>query len=235
MNDDRLRAALATPPRTVDDAVSLMESIDAILPPRDGVACFNRLYLETTRNVRGAIANARFEDPAFLARLDVVFAGLYFDAIRRDLAEPGSASRAWTALIACRDRPRTHPLQFALAGMNAHINFDLPRALVMTTRELGGTVEMGSPRHRDFEAVNRVLAETEAAVKRVFLQGHVAELDEAMGQVDDRVALWSIARARDAAWTQGETLWFVRDTPLAPALTTSLDRTIGLVGRALLL
>jgi hypothetical protein len=233
MSHDAVRAALAATPTSVDDAVSIMEALAAALPPTDGVACFNRLYLETTKNVREAIVGAVFEDAAFLTRLDVVFANLYFDALRSDLAAPRTAPRAWEALLCHRARPRTHPLQFALAGMNAHINFDLPRALLLTTRELGGTVAAGTPRHRDFESVNKVLAQTEAAVKKLFLQGALSQIDDALGDVDDRVALWSIAKARDAAWTQGETLWFVRGTPLEGALVTTLDRTVSLIGAAL--
>ena len=229
-----LAAALARPTVGVADVLATLEAIGAALPPADGVARFNALYLAMTRAVDGAIRDARFEDPAFMARFDAVFADQYFEALRRDLTVPDTVSRSWRALIDRRGAPGVHPLQFALAGMNAHINYDLARTLVITTRELGGTVATGSPRHRDFLAINHVLAETEATVKCQFLDGVIATLDHALGPLDDRAALWSIARARDAAWTHGEVLWMLRDTPLATAYETTLDRTVSLVGAALL-
>ena len=62
-------------------------------------------------------------------RLDVVFAGLFFAAVDALERDPASAA----AGLACRcSRQRSRggiaPLQFALAGMNAHINRDLPVA-----------------------------------------------------------------------------------------------------------
>ncbi len=220
--------------RTVAEVIATMEAIDQRLDRADGVGCFNRLYLETTRQVGSALDASRFEDPAFMERLDVVFAGLYFDALRRELAARGSGPRAWDALFEARARRPMHPLRFALAGMNAHINYDLARAVVLTARELGGAVASDSARHRDFLAINRVLADTEAGVKRRFVEGSLAAIDAALGDVDDRTAIWSIARARDAAWTQSLVLWTLRGTALEGAYAATLDRSVGLVGRALL-
>ena len=45
-------------------------------------------------------------------------------------------------------------LQFALAGMNAHINNDLAHALVLTWQETGGELGRDSPERRDYEKVN---------------------------------------------------------------------------------
>ncbi len=235
--DDSTRGlyeALEARARTVPEVIATMEAIARCLDPADGVACFNRLYLETTRQVGAALDASRFEDAGFMERLDVVFAGLYFDALRRELAARGTAPRAWDALFEARARRPVHPLRFALAGMNAHINYDLARALVRAAAELGGDVASDTPRHRDFLSINRVLADTEATVKRTFVGGALATLDDAMGQVDDRTAIWSIARARDAAWTQGLVLWTLRGTALEGAYAATLDRSVGLVGRALL-
>ena len=43
-------------------------------------------------------------------------------------------------------------------------------------------------------------------------------------------------RARDAAWTNGQALWALKEMPpLATAFLDSLDRMVGLAGRGLLL
>ena len=68
------------------------------------------------------------------------FAWLYFDAIAA--ADPPSA---WRPLFASAERRGILPLQFAFAGMNAHINRDLPVALVETWGELGLEPRAGGP------------------------------------------------------------------------------------------
>ena len=116
---------VSIPALTMDDAIERMAAIDAALPPSDGVAHFNRMYRKVTEEVRGAHDQQSFERAEFLERLDVVFANLYFDAV--DCSVQGrEIPAAWAPLFHHRDRGHTYPIQFALAGMNAHINHDLP-------------------------------------------------------------------------------------------------------------
>ena len=63
------------------------------------------------------------------------------------IATPADTPSAWVPLFAQRSRRGVAPLQFALAGMNAHINRDLPVALVTTCRELGLDLRDGSREH----------------------------------------------------------------------------------------
>ena len=216
-----------------------MQSTLAPLPRNDGVACFTRLYLAVTEGVQERLAGFVFADPAFLARLDVVFANLFFTALD---ASAGKDSRdlphAWTPLIEGRAARGIAPLQFALAGMSAHINRDLPVALVTTCTELGIGLEEGSPQHRDFEHVNAVLAEVEAQVKAQYLTGFLRTLDRLVHRIDrldDIVAMWNVARARDAAWVNAEALWALQgDAGLSANYLVALDRMVGLTCRGLL-
>ena len=100
------------------------------LPESDGVACFTRLYLSVTEGVEQQLGGFAFQDPRFLARLDVVFAGLFFSALDASRSDPSAMPRAWAPLVEARAARGIAPLQFALAGMSAHINRDLPVALV---------------------------------------------------------------------------------------------------------
>jgi len=213
-------------PETIADVIARMREIGDSLPPRDGVACFTRLYLAVTEAV--AETEERFTSPEFLTRLDVRFANLYFSA----LEDP---PRAWAPLLGARARPAIAPIQFALAGMNAHINRDLPLALVQTVEELGLELDSDGPEHADFVAVNGLLVATEERVKRDFVTGDLAIADEALGEVDDVIAMWNVERARDAAWTNAETLWLLKGSPdLAGAFMLALDRMVGFAGRGLL-
>jgi hypothetical protein len=232
----RLQKALAGPrPKTVPQVVERLRAIEAALPPRDGVRAFTTLYLAVTENVQAALRPGAFRDTAFVERLDVVFANLFFTALKAFTADPAKAPRAWAPLCAARSRRRIAPLQFALCGMNAHINRDLPVALVQTAKEAGLDLERAKREHSDFTAVNAILARTEAAVKKRFATGLVGVADAALGELDDRVAMWDVGRAREAAWVQGQILWTLRAIPpLSRRYLDTLDRTVGFAGRGLL-
>jgi hypothetical protein len=231
-----LAQVLATPAsRSVPEVIERLRAIDTALPTRDGVAWFTKLYLEVTEGVSRALVPAAFRDPEFLARLDVVFANLYFAALREWLAEPGHAPRAWVPLFSCRKRRRVAPIQFALAGMNAHINRDLPVALVAVCRERKVDLARARAQHGDFVRVNALLEAAEATAKRWFSTGFVGVADVALGAKDDRIAMWNVGRARDAAWVQAQALWALRAFPaLQRRYLETLDRTVGFAGRGLL-
>jgi hypothetical protein len=65
---------------SIAEVVEIMTLIEGALPRTDGVWWFNHLYLRVTLAVRGAMGTTTFRDQAFLERLDVMFANLYFDA-----------------------------------------------------------------------------------------------------------------------------------------------------------
>lgn len=220
---------------TIAGVIARMEEIDALLPRKDGVAYFNRLYLEVTKAVLAASGNTTFEDPRFLDRLDVVFAGLYFDAA----GTIGTGARcpvAWRPLIEERGESRA-PIQFALAGMNAHINHDLPLAVVQTCAELGAAPGDDTPQHADYERVNSILKTVEAEVAAWFDTGVIADIEDVTPkQVDTALAMWSIVAAREIAWDHAQVIWKLRHVPgLADAYADILARTTELSGRAMLL
>jgi uncharacterized protein DUF5995 len=223
-----------TAPASIDEVIERLESIDAPLARSDGVGSFTRLYLDVTRAVQKQLAQATFADPVFLARLDVSFAGLYFEAVDACARDPQEVPRAWAPLFELRARRGIAPLQFALAGMNAHINRDLPVALVACWRERGA----GPTDQADFDRVNDVLARVEGSVKQHYLGGTLRRLDRLVHRVDridDVVAMWDVRRARDAAWVNAQALWALRDDErLSARYLAVLDRTIGLAGRGLL-
>jgi hypothetical protein len=229
----------APPPSTVAEVIARMEAIARPLSDSDGVACFTRLYLEVTEGVHAELGALTFADPPFVADLDIRFANLFFDAVD-ELAKPGGGNvpRAWAPLFEARSRRGVAPLQFAIAGMNAHINRDLPLAVVASCRHAAVEPEEGSPQHADYLRINQLLATVEGRIKEQYLSGWLHRLDRVLHRIhrlDDIVAMWNITRARDAAWTNAEALWTLRDSP---ALTTrylaTLDRSVGLAGRALL-
>jgi len=224
------------PAASVDEVVSVMTAIDQTLLPSDGLWWFNHLYLQVTLNVRTAMTTATaFRDTAFLERLDIVFANLYFDAVAVGDVDPEAAPPAWRPLLKARATTHVHPLQFALAGMNAHINRDLPAGIVTVFEQLGGTPRPSDARHADFERVNGILEIVEAQIKSDFATGVVGKIDALGGPVDDRIAMWSVRAARATAWTNAQVLWSLKRKPaLRHDYFDRLDRFTGFAARGLL-
>jgi hypothetical protein len=224
--------------QTVAAVIARMESILEPLPADDGVACFTRLYLAVTRGVQAQLARVTFADPEFLTKLDVRFAELFFAAVDASETAGGEIPHAWKPLFAARSHKGIAPLQFALAGMNAHINRDLPLAVVESC--LGRHIELDddSPQHADYLSVNALLASVEAEQRERYLSGWLRRLDRLLHRVhriDDVLAMWNVERARDAAWTNAQALWAIRDDRgLSASYLSALDRTVGFAGRGLL-
>jgi hypothetical protein len=226
------------PPSHIADVIRRLRTIEASGSRSDGVVCFARLYREVTEGVGGELTRRGFADNRFLETLDVHFAGLFFSALESYGRDPAGTPAAWAPLFAQRSRRGIAPLQFALAGMNAHINRDLPVALVTTCHELGLDLGEGSREHADFERVDVLLAHVEARVKSQYVTGWLAWVDRLvhrLRRIDDVVAMWDVERARDAAWTNARALWVLDDEPpLASDYLVALDRMVGFASRGLL-
>jgi len=211
-----------------------MEAIAAPLAKDDGVAAFNELYLAVTRAVIEETRADTYEDPTFISRLDVVFADLYFEAVD-DAAAKRKIPKAWAPLFEKRHTPGIAPLQFAIAGMNAHINHDLAIALVDVCDEKELDLDEGTVQHRDYLVVNKTLERVEGEIKQRYTQGIIGDLDKALGPLDDVLANWSVARARDNAWMTARTIRALRGMPMVyDQFMAGLARNVGFAGRGLL-
>jgi hypothetical protein len=108
-----------------------MESLLAPMRERnDQRQYFLAVYMRTTAAVKDDLSRGGFVDPEWTERWDVVFADLYLDALEAWNAT-GDAPGPWAiAFGAANIAPRVPPLRHLLLGMNAHINYDLPQALI---------------------------------------------------------------------------------------------------------
>src|SRR5271170_6315772 len=134
-----------------------MQRIDGILPGNDGLKWFNKLYLMVTQRIDTQPPPQGWEDATWLTRLDVVFAGFYFSAVAGALQQNPNTASSWDSLFEARNTAGIDRIQFALAGMNAHINHDLALALLQTDGELHLTPALQSPEHDDYQRVNVLL------------------------------------------------------------------------------
>jgi hypothetical protein len=220
----------------VQDVITTMRGIDGVLPEEDGLKWFNALYLMVTCGVEEQSRNGNWQDAAWLNRLDVVFAKLYFAAIVSCGVQDGLTPKSWNALFEARKCRGIDRIQYALAGMNAHINHDLAIALERMAAPDGRFPMRDGARHRDFQHVNDILERAETTMRAQLATGLVAEIDRELGDLDSVAALWKVRKAREAAWTNGEVLWQLRGLPrLRNEFAERLDRMTELAGQGLLL
>ncbi len=213
----------------VDGVVSRLRALDAALPARDGVAVFNRVYLAVTEAVDRRIDAGRFPDARAAITLDVRFAERYLAAVDAVAGERRPPA-CWRPLFAFRHHPGVRPLQFALAGINAHIGHDLALAVVDTCRTLTCAP---ADLEDEFDQVGDLLVTLEERIREDLTPG--PELLRIADPLTHLLGAWSLERARDAAWTAARTLWALRGLPdVAEEMTERLDAAVGLAGRMLL-
>jgi Family of unknown function (DUF5995) len=125
----------------------------------DARLAFHATYLRTTEAVAAALQDGAFADADWVDRWDVAFAQLYTSALDADRrGEPVPAPWA-VAFGAAEEQPGLPPVRHVLLGMNAHINYDLPQALlaVISDEEFSDPA-VRARREADHRAIDEVLA-----------------------------------------------------------------------------
>jgi hypothetical protein len=162
------------PERDIATVVAAMDDRLLRMPPdRSAQRLFLQTYRRTTLAVGKAVDDAQFEDPEWVERWDVAFADLYLAALDLDLAGSPEVPRPWRLAF---DAPASlAPLRHVLLGINAHINYDLPQALlaVIDDDEFLDPLVVAR-RRRDHERIDGVLS------------GRVAAEDDELGALSAR-------------------------------------------------
>jgi hypothetical protein len=230
--DPILAAAVQTTPQSIADVVQILDAIEAACADGDGLKWFNELYLQVTQAVEARVNAAGFANPAWVAALDVRFARFYFAAIQSALSggSQGKAPGCWQALFDRRHQTAIARIQFAMAGMNAHINHDLPQAVLDICQTTGVPPQHGTAQYNDFTALNTTLDSLIEAAKVALNVRLLGDALPPASRLEDTLAAWSLADAREAAWNNAELLWHLADAPLAAS--TLLDGLDGLTAVA---
>jgi hypothetical protein len=217
---------------TIADVITRMQAIDALLPANDGLKWFNRLYLMVTEQVDLHPPGGAWQSAVWLTRLDVVFAGLYFSSVAGFLGGLPVPS-AWNALFESRYRIGIDRIQFALAGMNAHINHDLALALLVTDAELNLVPGPDSLEFADYQSVNDLLNTVMPSALTMLATDTLGVLAQDTGKVGRLLAFWNICSARDLAWAFANHLRSLAE-PSRDVARNAQDAVTGTLGRAIL-
>jgi hypothetical protein len=140
---------------------------------------------------------------------------------------------AWNALFEARYTSGIDRIQFALAGMNAHINHDLALALLSTDAELNVVPVAGSAESVDYQSVNELLRTVMPSALTMLATDTLGVLAEDTGKIGRLLAFWDICSARNLAWDFATHLrdqtGLTRDAAIA-----AQDAMTGALGRAIL-
>jgi hypothetical protein len=191
----------------IDELISRMK---ALLEPLEGAGdqrlYFHATYLRTTIAVAGEISRGGFADAAWVERWDVVFADLYLDALEGGKAGRG-LSRPW--VIAFGAPAGLPPLRHVLLGMNAHINYDLPQALVaVISDDQFDDAALLAGRQADHRAIDEVLASRVTAEEDelIRLSGPAPLLDRLLRPVSRLATQRFLREAREKVWANATML-----------------------------
>jgi uncharacterized protein DUF5995 len=236
--DDQLAALISNDVGSIDAVAGALQAMDAILDgSRDGLKWFNTLYLQVTLAVEQRVAQNDFGDPegaSFIANLDFVFADLYFAALRAWLSG-GNPPESWRVMLEQRADPAVARIQFALAGVNAHINRDLMLAVVKTCGQAGIKPLPATVQYQAYTALNPTLDSLIEAAKRELMVSLPGDALPGADRVQEVVASWSVAAARESAWVNAEILSTVgSEAGLSARFIETVDGTAALAGKALL-
>jgi Family of unknown function (DUF5995) len=229
-----LEIVTATARTTISEVIDVMQSIDGVLPNNDGLKWFNLLYLTVTTEIHDHPPADGWRDVLWITKLDVVFANFYFAAIANFLSQRTGTPSSWQALFETRYRAGIDRIQFALAGMNAHINHDLSLALLQTNAELQRIPLPKGPEHDDFEHINDILEAVLPRALAFLATGILGEVVQDTGKIGRLLAIWNVRVARDLAWDFADHLRHLTGLARNIALRAQ-DKLTGALGRGLLL
>ena len=227
--------------RSIHEVVRIMEAIQALVGRQDGVWWFTELYRRVTVSVDEACETRFFRYPEWMRCLVIEFAKLYFEALESWLAgRYRECPPAWRVLFSRRLLLRKRgysPLQFALAGVNAHIQRDLAFAAIRATKQYaGGKLSMDQVRG-DYTRVNRILEQVEVDAMRIMATGWIRALADRVHPLDRFAAMQMIRVARAIAFQVGKAQLSLegRAPRFAKALQTGVEWYAWFWGRVLLL
>jgi Family of unknown function (DUF5995) len=204
--DAELAKATSSAAASIPDVLATMQAIDNICVDGDGLKWFNWIYTQVTEAVENRVTVGGFEDSAWLSELDVQFANLFFSALNANLTGnpcPG----CWAAMFAVRNQIDIARIQFALAGMNAHINHDLPLAIIATCNATGTVPQHASPQYQDYTGLNDPMDALIDVAKKTLNVRLLGDAMPAESHLEDTIAAWNLATAREKAWDTAESLW----------------------------
>lgn len=213
----------------IDD---VLVQLRAIIETHRGspMAFFPAVYRATTARVKAGIEKGTFADGARMDRFVTVFANRYLASLDAAPGVAATPARSWQVAFDTVARPHTMILQHVLLGMNAHINYDLPLAVIAASN--GSNV---AELEQDFNAINDILEALLDPVQEVIdgFSPLLNVLDKVGGRTDEQLVTFSIKTARAEAWHEANRL-AGESAKQRERSNQSLDRRVALLASSII-
>jgi hypothetical protein len=220
-------------PKDLATAIARMKAIETDLIARhDGRAVFVSTYLQILRATDESVRQpGYFEDPACVTAEALRFVQYYLDNYaayeRGDMA---NVAKPWKSAFDRAASGKGLAFENLILGINAHVNYDLPRALAVVNAHTPA-------QQRDFQKFNSLLFDRIDAIQAEVVgrytspQGHRGErvldaADKALGSLDERATKALFTLWRNRAWQ--------RRGELLQGQVTALDRMVDAAHRPVL-
>src|ERR1700758_2779260 len=218
-------------PETIDDVLrNIDQIIDWAKEAQNAIGYFAVLYRRITRAIRDAINDGTFVDGPRIGRLDVAFAKRYFNALNAYFypGEFQGLTIPWKVSFVGDQNRQAIIIQHMLAGLNAHISFDLGLALLTVAGDWPKSLRI------DYDRVNKLLCDQIPGITnevqqlspemrwlRVLIPDEISQMKKAVTKM--REGAWRFAfymamnpenaeqkTAHQEAWTAVLSSWYLQ-------------------------
>ena len=235
-------------PRTLDDAVrGIDQVVDWAIKAESHIGYFAALYKRITLAIQDAISEGVFDDGDRIDQLGVVFSQRYFNSLNGyfDPDEYQGPTLPWEVSFVGDQNHKAIMLQHMMAGLNAHITFDLGLAtLAIAGNSLATLAD-------DFNRVNALLCSQipgildvveqlspELRWTRRLIPDEVGVLKRMLTKLRRSAWLFAInmavhpdnarqSRVNQAAWTAALGAWYLQP----PARLTALPVLVRVIAK----
>lgn len=199
----------------------------------DRRAIFVTAYVQITRAIQQNIVAGAFLDNAWVTHYALCFANLYRKALLAyERGDTAATPKAWQIAFDTAKRGDALAIQDLVLGINAHINHDLALAL----NEVSIDPDRAT-RYADHTKVNDVLkAATDPMQDQIGrLYAPILNLlDQACDRLDEDIACFSVAKAREEAWGAALALANARGDLEQATVRASLNTRSAVLARLIL-
>jgi hypothetical protein len=235
-------------PKTIDDVIDHLDRIiEWSIKAESHIGYFTVIYKRVTVAIREAINEGVFDNGSVIEQLDVAFGRRYFNALNAYFHSDTykGLTLPWAVALSGDQDDHAIILQYMLAGLNAHITFDLGLGLIeVAPNSLGPLTgdyhRVGNLLCAQIPGIVKVIDELSPDLRltRWLLPNEIGLLKEALNKLREGAWLFAIYMAEhpqkamakawnQEAWTAALSSWYLQPTEL----WTPLPRLIRAVAK----
>ncbi|WP_437731656.1 DUF5995 family protein [Sorangium sp. So ce1335] len=231
-------------PKSVHDAAVVLDTVtDRLIAAGDRRAAFTDVYGIVTRAVAAQVErrDGMFLEPAWISRLAGRFCERYLETLRWNERGAAQDCGAWHIAYASTSSRLAPPVQSALLGFSAHINYDLVFGIHATIVEFGHAhnPRMLARLKHDHDEVNTLLRSSVAEALARLAARHGCVLSAFFRDTAPDLAAWvameMLSRWRERVWADVLSLLAARSAAERAAIARGVEQRSARIAQMLAL